>query len=232
MIEYQTAFLADITTNPDDDAPRLIYADWLDENGEPERAELIRLQCREASGGPLSFDDDNRAFDLEERNRQAWTAHLPQSPHAQWRFHRGFPEVLQIEVGLLLDQWDVWSSLPEVRSLELMDTTAYSLRSFAAQLWSPAWITLRLTQEPKPWLHEQPYEPSSGVAAVVMSPQAARLRELHFDFHPLGAGGIQALCDSPYLDRLGALGVDKGYMEDRRLLARFGHRLRRHSMWP
>jgi uncharacterized protein (TIGR02996 family) len=31
---------------PDDDAPRLILADWLDEHGDPDRAEFIRLQCR------------------------------------------------------------------------------------------------------------------------------------------------------------------------------------------
>jgi uncharacterized protein (TIGR02996 family) len=39
-------FLRDILANPDDDAPRLRYADWLDENGQPARAELIRLQVR------------------------------------------------------------------------------------------------------------------------------------------------------------------------------------------
>jgi uncharacterized protein (TIGR02996 family) len=31
---------------PEDDAPRLVYADWLDEHGEPERAEFIRVQIR------------------------------------------------------------------------------------------------------------------------------------------------------------------------------------------
>jgi uncharacterized protein (TIGR02996 family) len=40
-----SALLASILANPDDDAPRLIYADWLDEHGEPERAEFIRVQC-------------------------------------------------------------------------------------------------------------------------------------------------------------------------------------------
>lgn len=39
-------FLRAILAVPDDDAPRLIYADWLDENGQPERAEFIRVQCR------------------------------------------------------------------------------------------------------------------------------------------------------------------------------------------
>jgi uncharacterized protein (TIGR02996 family) len=29
---------------PADDGPRLVYADWLEDNGEPERAEFIRIQ--------------------------------------------------------------------------------------------------------------------------------------------------------------------------------------------
>src|SRR5436309_6205981 len=37
--------LAAIRAAPEDDAPRLVYADWLDENGQPERAEFIRVQC-------------------------------------------------------------------------------------------------------------------------------------------------------------------------------------------
>src|SRR5205823_3346972 len=35
-----------IADAPDDDAPRLVYADWLDEHGQPERAEFVRLVCR------------------------------------------------------------------------------------------------------------------------------------------------------------------------------------------
>ncbi len=36
--------LAAVLEKPEDDGVRLVYADWLDENGEPERAELIRVQ--------------------------------------------------------------------------------------------------------------------------------------------------------------------------------------------
>jgi uncharacterized protein (TIGR02996 family) len=38
------AFLADICASPADDTPRLVYADWLNENGQGERAEFIRVQ--------------------------------------------------------------------------------------------------------------------------------------------------------------------------------------------
>lgn len=43
------AFLRCIREHPGDDTPRLVYADWLDENGDAgdrDRAEFIRLQCR------------------------------------------------------------------------------------------------------------------------------------------------------------------------------------------
>ncbi len=38
------AFLEAIIGRPDDDGPRLAYADWLDERGDAARAEFIRVQ--------------------------------------------------------------------------------------------------------------------------------------------------------------------------------------------
>jgi uncharacterized protein (TIGR02996 family) len=38
------ALLAAIRSAPDDDVPRLVYADWLDEHDDPDRAEFIRVQ--------------------------------------------------------------------------------------------------------------------------------------------------------------------------------------------
>ena len=40
------ALLRAILAEPDEDTPRLMYADWLQENGEPERAEYIRVQVQ------------------------------------------------------------------------------------------------------------------------------------------------------------------------------------------
>jgi uncharacterized protein (TIGR02996 family) len=39
------AFLRDILANPADEARRLIYADWLEDHGDPDRAEFIRVEC-------------------------------------------------------------------------------------------------------------------------------------------------------------------------------------------
>jgi len=44
-MNLEKTFIAAIAVAPEDDTPRLVFADWLEENGQPARAELIRLQC-------------------------------------------------------------------------------------------------------------------------------------------------------------------------------------------
>ena len=51
------AFLQAIIEAANDDAPRLAYSDWLEDNGESARAEFIRVQCRLAA---LDADDPER----------------------------------------------------------------------------------------------------------------------------------------------------------------------------
>src|SRR2546423_208668 len=94
LMKHHPGFLADILASPDDDAPRLVYADWLDENGQPERAEFIRLQCELAN----MSDGDGRRAALAKRERQllrqhgrAWTDGLPRRLRAL-TFRRGFLE--------------------------------------------------------------------------------------------------------------------------------------------
>jgi uncharacterized protein (TIGR02996 family) len=49
--DEQRALWAAIRANPDDDTPRLVYADWLQEHGDEARAEFIRVQCALAKLG-------------------------------------------------------------------------------------------------------------------------------------------------------------------------------------
>src|SRR5579862_9776635 len=64
------SFLQAILDNPDDDAPRLVFADWLDERGDP-RGELLRIQCRLAAWEP----DLERRTALQRREQQLIAAH-------------------------------------------------------------------------------------------------------------------------------------------------------------
>lgn len=45
----RTDFMAAIYAAPDDDVPRLVFADWLQEHGEEERGDFIRVQCEMAA---------------------------------------------------------------------------------------------------------------------------------------------------------------------------------------
>jgi uncharacterized protein (TIGR02996 family) len=85
-------FLRAICENPEDDTVRLVYADWLDENGDPDRAEFIRLQVAQADK-PRMYDADYfRAEALFRKNRDAWFAELPEvlGFEREDTFRRGF----------------------------------------------------------------------------------------------------------------------------------------------
>lgn len=58
MNNDREAFMRAIIAKPKDDLPRLIFADWLDWRGEPERAEFIRVQCKLAE----LFGDGKRCY--------------------------------------------------------------------------------------------------------------------------------------------------------------------------
>ena len=69
-----------VCEHPTDDLPRLVYADWLEENGRAGRAEFIRLQCELArlptedpAAAPLLARQDA----LLRANRTAWQEELP-----------------------------------------------------------------------------------------------------------------------------------------------------------
>src|SRR4051794_40021842 len=93
------ALLGEILDHPDDDLPRLVYADWLDEHGDPGRAEFIRVQIERAR---LPEDDPRRA-DLEDReaalllaHEERWRQELPEGVRRERdskparMFRRGF----------------------------------------------------------------------------------------------------------------------------------------------
>src|SRR4051794_22570375 len=97
-------FLQAILANPDDVVPRLVYADWLEERGDP-RGEFIRLQCKLAH----TPDSDPRVLPLREReselleiHHQTWLGPLSRWTDF-WRFRRGFVEEVSMEAENFLE---------------------------------------------------------------------------------------------------------------------------------
>lgn len=86
------ALLAAVTAAPNDNLPRRVYADWLEENGEADRAEFIRVQCRLAGADeddPATWADRRRERDLLSRHGAAWSAPVPVDRFLA-PFERGF----------------------------------------------------------------------------------------------------------------------------------------------
>jgi uncharacterized protein (TIGR02996 family) len=70
------ALLQAILDYPNDDVPRLVYADWLEEHDDPARAEFIRAQVELAS-----LPEGHPELDgLRKREQELWRAHGP-----RWR---------------------------------------------------------------------------------------------------------------------------------------------------
>ncbi len=90
----QAAFLKAIRDDPADDTARLAYADYLDELGDSERAEFIRLQielARMPTSSPGRRDREDRAFRLLEENETLWLGVDPMAEGLiEWEFSRGF----------------------------------------------------------------------------------------------------------------------------------------------
>ncbi len=105
------AFLRTIAENPDDDGPRLVYADWLEERGDP-LGEFIRVQCelaRAERGGEL-----HRVQNLHKREDELLTAHRAEwlGPLAGFTndeslapyFHRGFVERINVDADVFVGE--------------------------------------------------------------------------------------------------------------------------------
>ena len=95
---HVAAFLRDARERPEDDTPRLVLADYLEENGDPERAEFVRLQCRLAAGqAPLEGSERRRMGERCEgllgRHGGGWLGPLWRwsAPPVLW--HRGLLSV-------------------------------------------------------------------------------------------------------------------------------------------
>jgi uncharacterized protein (TIGR02996 family) len=120
MSTYE-GLLSAIRDEPYSDEPRLILADWLDDHGEPERAEFIRVQC---ALGRLPEYHDFRP-DLEARERGLLLLHKDEwlsssgLGYAERFFSRGFVERVDISARVLLDHPDTLLGSGLVRHLSV-----------------------------------------------------------------------------------------------------------------
>jgi uncharacterized protein (TIGR02996 family) len=73
--DEKRALWSAIRANPNDDTPRLVYADWLQEHGDEARAEFIRVQCALEQLGPDRRKGRKQRPALEKRQKALLTKH-------------------------------------------------------------------------------------------------------------------------------------------------------------
>jgi uncharacterized protein (TIGR02996 family) len=139
----ESALLAAIIAHPDEDTPRLMYADWLEENSQSERAEFIRLQIereRAPSGDPRRFNPTDRESQLLNRHRRVWERPLRELlPSARLDFTRGFVEEVQADATAYTRVADECSRSAPLRDILLRSCTDLCEANFAARP-GRAWV--------------------------------------------------------------------------------------------
>jgi uncharacterized protein (TIGR02996 family) len=191
------AFLADICEHPDDDAPRLVYADWLEEHGDQGRADFIRAQCA----------DPRRVVDGDDPRTRPWAGKLARWCE-RWSFRRGFVEAIDVDARRFLARAEEVFRLAPVRFVRLEGLRSDDLAAIAAL---PSLGRLAVLEAPGNYRH-------AGCRKLFASPHLANLRGLAVQEAPFGAAGLAALLDAlaltglTHLD-LGGTGVGDAGVE-------------------
>jgi uncharacterized protein (TIGR02996 family) len=116
MTHLESEMLAAALAAADEDAPRLVYADWLLQQGDA-RGEFIALQCRRARARSARARPSPREDELLREHGASWLAALGLGPR-EGGFVRGFLERLELNAQRLCDGVSSLSRSP-VRTIRL-----------------------------------------------------------------------------------------------------------------
>ncbi len=199
-------FLDEILRWPDNLAARLIYADWLEERGEP-RGEFIRVQCELERIGEDSLRGQQlarRAQELLVEHETAWVE--PLLPVVKrWRFRRGFVEVVKMSMRNFVRHGDVLFQSFPVRTVFFTGNR----QEFAPVIESPN--LARLTQIN---LNGCEIE-SSEVEGLVRRASLDRLIGLDLRQNSVDEDGVRTLAGSNKFSKLENLNLTENHIGDR-----------------
>jgi uncharacterized protein (TIGR02996 family) len=194
-------FLDFVVAHPDDDTPRLVFADWLEEEGDGARAEFIRVQVERARLPQWDARQVRlrlREQELTKLHGKKWKGELPDIKGVTWEdFRRGFVATATLSSFAVLRESATacWAAAP----LE-----AVSVR------W-PRRDESSETIAPIPGLRElsitAQHIDRDEVARLAELPLLSTLRALNIRNCNLGGEGFRQLVASPHLGNLTALRV-------------------------
>jgi uncharacterized protein (TIGR02996 family) len=210
-----------ILDDPDDDGVRLVYADYLEEHGEPERAEFIRVQielARLPEGDPRRPALEKRERAVLERHEDEWVG--PLRPRlGEWSFDRGMLEVA-VSVAEFLSHAEALSRFPSAPFIHLYGRSVgrENIAALAASPFLARVCTLALGG----WYgydREDDLLDDEQAALLASSPYVTGLKWLELRCNTLGDAGVQALASSDPLSALRGLDLRANRFGDGGLLA-------------
>jgi uncharacterized protein (TIGR02996 family) len=120
-LTHEEAFLQDVLDHPDDEALRRIFADWLQEQGDP-RGEFIQAQCDLAvlpRHDPRWPDLADREKELREAHGPAWAGPLADLV-TSYEFRRGFVERVTLPAAAFLEKGHRLFDKAPIRDVRLL----------------------------------------------------------------------------------------------------------------
>lgn len=199
---------AAVWAEPDDDLPRLIYADWLDDRGDP-RGSFIRAQV-ELNRLPADHPDRHEWASLEsellETHEDEWLGDLADELISSW-FHRGFIEV-RLDVRRFLTGPTAWLDHPTVGGIHL-----YGPRQMSAELLAQLMSDPR-TQRVRSLFLGFEYLRDAGADLIAGSLHLGQLIALDLGTNGIGDAGAMALARSVGLASLRHLNLANNVIAD------------------
>jgi uncharacterized protein (TIGR02996 family) len=204
-------FIRQILASPDEDAPRLAYADWLEQQGEHDRAEFIRCQVEAARLLPRDPQLEQltaRAATLLQAHQTEWETLPPEIAESArvGSFERGFPAWARCSITDFPS--DIAPHLPHL--WRVAPITQLELYDLNAATWDVDFV--------ESWIRVENYEALANLPELVhirslsvaecairakhlkpllASPHLSNLRELHLSLNRLGDAGARLVAESP-----------------------------------
>ncbi len=197
------AFLQEILANPDDDSVRLIYADWLEEQGNP-RGTFIRTQIAlnqetdPARRALLSNQEDL----LLVAHEAEWSAAFRRRT-VGWTFQRGFIHHIVLRPQRMIAVLDFLSHLTPLDQMRLVENAERTppMREITWLSMNPVLQRMRMLDLSATHMDSQ------TLGALSASPYLEGLRHLDLSTNRIGDRGMSTLSTSPFLPHLVTLNL-------------------------
>jgi uncharacterized protein (TIGR02996 family) len=187
-----SSFIAAIREAPDDDTPRLVFSDWLEDQGEIARAELIRVQCELARlpTFDLRYPELHlRQLELIAEHEREWLGEWAERL-VRWEFRRGLLHSVTLTPGPFVQHGEELFRDHPVERVALVEGWGQSLKTeaIAEVVAAPAMGEVRALEtagsrreEPLAGMYGGVVATSAWLAALAGADHVVRLEELYLN---------------------------------------------------